>query len=391
MTRLAAATLLLALIASSASAFVPEFRLLVLPDGTRIEHALVLPEGWQPGKAHPILLALPPGAQDRAMVEAGLKRYWGEHAAKAGWIVVSPVAPDGVKFHEGSERHVPALAHAMIAAYHAEGGRLHLAGASNGGRSAFRAIRQEPELFHSLTVLPGYAPGPQDLHGLNELGQIPVRMYVGGADTAWLVESRRTASRLRAAGGRVQLQVFPGEGHVPPSLDGGHLMDLLDEIRVELGLIGLKVPQVPATDIAGTFEMLDEDTIARLLDAFHDAASRADEEAYFSAFTDEAVFLGTDPGERWSVDDFRAYAHRIFSEGRGWTYTPVERNIVVSTAGGTAWFDELLENEKYGTCRGTGVVQRTTEGWRIAHYSLTFLIPNAGAEAALQAARDATE
>jgi ketosteroid isomerase-like protein len=177
---------------------------------------------------------------------------------------------------------------------------------------------------------------------------------------------------------------------VPASLDDGALMTALNEIRRELGLMGVKVPQVPADDIAGTFEMLDEDTIAQLLDGFHDAASRADEDAYFAAFTDEAVFLGTDPGERWSVDEFRAYAHPHFSEGRGWTYVPKERNVVVSSAGGTAWFDELLENEKYGTCRGTGVAQRTTEGWRIAHYSLTFLIPNDGAEAALEAAREAT-
>ncbi len=391
MSRIAAATLVLALTAASASAFVPEFRLLVLPDGTRIEHALVLPEGWQPGKAYPILLALPPGAQDRAMVEAGLQRYWGAHAAKAGWIVVSPVAPDGVMFHQGSERHVPAIAHAMAAAYHAEGGRLHLAGASNGGLSAFRSARQNPELFHSLTVLPGFAPGPADLHGLSELADLPVRMYVGGADTAWLVESRRTSSRLRAVGGRVRMQVFPGEGHAPASLKEGRFMDAMNEVRRELGLMGVKTPQAMADDVAGTFEMLDEDTIAHLLDAFHDAASRGDEEAYFSMFTDEGIFLGTDPGERWTVEQFRTYAHPYFSEGRGWTYTPKERNVIVSSAGGTAWFDELLENEKYGTCRGTGVALRTVEGWRIAQYSLTFLIPNEGAEAAIEAARQAAE
>ena len=39
-------------------------------------------------------------------------------------------------------------------------------------------------------------------------------------------------------------------------------------------------------------------------------------------------------------------------------------------------FDELLENEKYGTCRGSGVLIATPEGWRIAQYNLTFVVPN---------------
>ena len=44
--------------------------------------------------------------------------------------------------------------------------------------------------------------------------------------------------------------------------------------------------------------------------------------------------------------------------------------------GETAWFDEMLWNEKYGTCRGTGVLVLTEQGWRIAQYHLTFPIPN---------------
>jgi dienelactone hydrolase len=389
MVRALAALLALAGSAAPAAAFVPEFRLLVLPDGTRIEHALVLPEGWQPGRAYPVLLALPPGAQDRAMVEAGLQRYWGEHAAGRGWIVISPAAPRGVLFHEGSERHVQAIVHAVLAAHPAEGGRVHLAGASSGGLSAFRAARLSPELFHSLTVLPGFAPAAEDLHDLDALRDLPVRMHVGGADTAWLVESRRTEQRLRAAGARVSLEVHRGEGHAPAALEGGRVMDELERVRRELGLAGAPAAGAEAEDVAGTFEMLDEDAVADLLDAFHAAASRADEEGYFGLFAPEAVFLGTDPAERWTLEQFRAYAAPHFRKGRGWTYVPQERHVVVSSGGGTAWFDEVLENEKYGTCRGTGVALRTAEGWRVAHYSLTFLIPNEAAEAALEAARDA--
>jgi hypothetical protein len=86
--------------------------------------------------------------------------------------------------------------------------------------------------------------------------------------------------------------------------------------------------------------------------------------------------MGTDATERWSVDQFEAFAEPYFSQGRGWTYTKTERHISVSTEGTTAWFDEILWNEAYGTCRGTGVLLLTDHGWRIAQYNLSILIPN---------------
>lgn len=116
--------------------------------------------------------------------------------------------------------------------------------------------------------------------------------------------------------------------------------------------------------------------IGEVLDAFHDAASRADGDLYFSLFAEDAVFIGTDATERWSVDEFRAFAEPYFSEGHGWTYTKTERNVDLAVSGETAWFDEMLWNDKYGTCRGTGVLVLTEKGWRIAQYHLTFPIPN---------------
>jgi hypothetical protein len=116
--------------------------------------------------------------------------------------------------------------------------------------------------------------------------------------------------------------------------------------------------------------------IEGILDSFHEAASKADGDSYFSLFFDGGVFIGTDVTERWSIDEFEAFAEPYFSEGRGWTYIPKERHIDLSPQGRTAWFDEVLWNEKYGTCRGTGVLVLTEAGWRIAQYHLTFPIPN---------------
>lgn len=111
-----------------------------------------------------------------------------------------------------------------------------------------------------------------------------------------------------------------------------------------------------------------------VLDALHARASAADFDGYFALYTDDAVFLGTDATERWSVDEFRDYTRARFATGVGWTYVPVERHL--ARAGDVIWFDELLEGRALGPCRGTGVLLREDGRWRIAHYSLTVLVPN---------------
>ena len=120
--------------------------------------------------------------------------------------------------------------------------------------------------------------------------------------------------------------------------------------------------------------------VEAVLDDFHDAASAADEERYFEHFAASGVFLGTDASERWTRDEFRAYAHAYFVKGKGWTYHPRNRHVAISADGTTAWFDELLDNAKYGECRGTGVLQRYDGEWKIEHYHLTVPLPNELAE-----------
>ena len=116
--------------------------------------------------------------------------------------------------------------------------------------------------------------------------------------------------------------------------------------------------------------------IARVLDAFHAAAARADEEAYFAAFAPDGTFLGTDASERWGVATFRAYAHPYFAKGQGWAYLPRDRHVSFARDATVAWFDELLDNEKYGVLRGSGVLVKHEGAWKIAQYNLTFTVPN---------------
>ena len=113
-----------------------------------------------------------------------------------------------------------------------------------------------------------------------------------------------------------------------------------------------------------------------ILNGFHKAASNADEEQYFGYLADNAVFLGTDAGERWTKKEFRHYAKSRFSKGQGWTYIPQKRHIMFSQDFLHAWFDEKLFNRKYGELRGSGVLQKINGIWKIVHYNMVFTIPN---------------
>ena len=119
-------------------------------------------------------------------------------------------------------------------------------------------------------------------------------------------------------------------------------------------------------------------SIDSTLNAFHDAAAKADGRRYFSLFTDDGVFIGTDASERWTVKQFRAYAEPFFSKGQGWVYKPRSRRVVIADVPCKciAWFDELLDSKNYGTSRGTGVLVKKNGVWKIAQYALTFPIPN---------------
>src|SRR5262245_39513162 len=116
----------------------------------------------------------------------------------------------------------------------------------------------------------------------------------------------------------------------------------------------LSLSPMPAQSNSDKQFSRDQTLISACLSTLHDAASKADGDRYFKLFTADAVFLGTDATERWPIDEFKAYAMKRFATGTGWTYTLHENSRHITIANDIAWFDELLDNAKYGHCRGTG-------------------------------------
>ena len=116
--------------------------------------------------------------------------------------------------------------------------------------------------------------------------------------------------------------------------------------------------------------------VESVLDNLHIFASKANSKKYIDLFASNAVFFGTDISERWSINEFNAYATKRMATGTGWTYAMKERNIYLSDDKKTAWFDEVLISEKYGDFRGTGVLKIENKKWKVVQYNLLLPIPN---------------
>lgn len=112
-----------------------------------------------------------------------------------------------------------------------------------------------------------------------------------------------------------------------------------------------------------------------LVDQWHKAASKADFDGYFKLTSDDFVFLGTAPGERWTRTEFETFSKPYFDRGKAWDFTPSNRKWMYSENGKIAWFDEDLETWMRG-CRGSGILVKRHGKWKLCYYNLTVLIEN---------------
>lgn len=202
-------------------------------DGTAVDYVITLPNDFAVGDTAPVLLAFPPGGQDLEITRNTVEFVYAQEALRLGWVVVSPAAPNGDLFFDGGEDVLPGFVNWIEAWVTPEGGAPHVAGISNGGLSAFRYAGENPGRLLSLVAFPGFARTGGDRDALAELTEIPVRIYVGGTDTAWIDGAEETVDVFVRAGGDIQLQTFPGEGHVIQSTsDGTIVFEQLERFRL---------------------------------------------------------------------------------------------------------------------------------------------------------------
>ncbi|MDB0011177.1 nuclear transport factor 2 family protein [Crocinitomicaceae bacterium] len=116
-------------------------------------------------------------------------------------------------------------------------------------------------------------------------------------------------------------------------------------------------------------------TLDTKLDDWHKAASDANFDAYFGFMDSDFVFLGTAPGERWKKDAFEKFSEPYFDKGQAWDFKASNRIWQFNSDSTVAWFDEDLDTWMKD-CRGSGVLIKSNNEWKIAYYNLTVLIEN---------------
>jgi len=181
--------------------------------GIRIDYKVVLPEGYDAAKTYPLILAFGGGGQTMNIVESGLNRYWREQAEKRGYVVVSPASPDGNLFFEQNARIFPQFLEMIEHDYKMEGGRMHVAGFSNGGVSAFYVASMYPKYFWSVTGMPGLLEPATDAK-IAAIRQMCIYMHAGGNDDGWRDEMAQQAKAFAQKGLTVKFRVEPNQEHV---------------------------------------------------------------------------------------------------------------------------------------------------------------------------------
>ena len=200
--------------------------------GTTVHYKTVLPNGYDPAKAYPAILALGGGPQTMNTVDNILNRNFRAEAEKRGYIVVAPAAPDGQLFFQEGDRIFPEFLQMLLADYKIQGSKFHIAGPSNGGIAALHVAAANPQYFLSVTAFPGYMWEPS-AEKLLAISKMCVFMYVGEHDPyMWHGEMRREAEFLGSKGTVARYSVEKDEPHRLETLAGtnaGRLFDGFEE------------------------------------------------------------------------------------------------------------------------------------------------------------------
>ena len=195
---------------------------------TTVQYKVVLPNGYDPARTYPGILAFGGGPQTMNTVDGILMRNFRAEAEKRGYIVVAPAAPNGELFFEGGARIIPEFLKMILADYKIRDGKFHIAGPSNGGIAALHVAAANPQYFLSVTAFPGYVwqPTPAKLQAISKLC---VFMYVGELDEyMWHDEKKQEAEFLRSRGTVARYTVEKGQPHRMETLAGANAGRLFD-------------------------------------------------------------------------------------------------------------------------------------------------------------------
>jgi pimeloyl-ACP methyl ester carboxylesterase len=201
-------------------------------NGTPLRMLIVYPPDFDSTMTYPMMMAFARGPQTFEYASELLDKWLDTDSSSAGWIIIAPIAPGGLPFHDESSIFLEDLFDFIDLAYHPEGGKIHIGGMEAGGISAFRTALDFPAKVASLVVWPGKPEDATDFNRLNLLTGIPVRMWAGENDV-WLADIQAAHAKLEDLGIDSELTVIPdtGDTHLLPSVKAADIFNWLNGLR----------------------------------------------------------------------------------------------------------------------------------------------------------------
>jgi poly(3-hydroxybutyrate) depolymerase len=181
--------------------------------GLELTYKVVLPPGFNPQRTYPAVLVFTGGGQQLTGAQRTLQSDWQAEGERRGYILIAPGTPNGDVFFGSADRVFPEFLDAILRDYRIQGGRLHVAGHSNGGISAFHVATRYPRYFRTVTGYPGLLDGVPDPDRIQALKPMCVFMHVGDMDPGWRSAMERQYDGLRRQGFRIQFTVEPNQVH----------------------------------------------------------------------------------------------------------------------------------------------------------------------------------
>ncbi len=199
-------------------------------DGRRIStYTLITPQGYDPARAWPLILALAGGRGDGA----AYARFWLRALGGKTYFVVCPTARDYWWRHSYIIARL-ALKE-VFKRFHIDRNRVYVTGISNGGSGTWFMAMRYPDLFAAAAPMAG-APqtGPRrvDYPFLLNLLHVPVYIVHGGADKTirprW---DEKAAELLKDAGYEHRLEIIPQGSHGSPQQRVPQILEWFAEKR----------------------------------------------------------------------------------------------------------------------------------------------------------------
>jgi predicted peptidase len=174
------------------------------------QSVVYLPPGYSPngGKHWPLILFLHGGnPQSESLDFIRTQGLCAFAISDPGlpFVIISPASPPGWF----STASLDALLDEVLKNYDVDPDRVYVTGLSLGGFGTWDLAAESPDRFAAAVPIASYGD-PNDAQRLKNL---PIWAFQGSADPVPVQADKDCIAAVRAAGGRVNLTIYPGVGH----------------------------------------------------------------------------------------------------------------------------------------------------------------------------------